>query len=246
MSVESTTTTIQQFAYGFGYFPFLFANLALGGHVQFLYTDVFRLDATKVGLAWTIYSLCNAISEPFMGILSDKSKTYVWNSKRIPFILYSFIPWSLFFFSIWNPSNSFQNDSLFYYLVICLIGYGVSNAMLSMNWVALFAEIFTSESDKAKVSNFKVLFSILGLMGGIVLPPLITSSFKNLTPMSYTIYMLLTFPIILYFCSGKNSVVEQKKEESSFFENLKIALKSRSFQSYLALFFFTSFANAIM
>lgn len=244
----SSTTTLQQFSYGFGYFPFLFANLAIGGNVQFLYTDTFRLDAAKVGFAWTIYSLCNAISEPTMGILSDKSITYTWNSKRIPFILYSFIPWSIFYYLIWNPSNSLNNEMLFYYLLICLVGYGVSNAMLSINWSSLFAELFTNDTDKTKVSSYKVLFSIFGLMSGIVLPPLITQSWKNLSPMSYTTLMLLTFPIITYFTSGKISLQsnEEKKEQSPFFENLKIALGSRSFQSYLAFFFFMSFANAIM
>jgi GPH family glycoside/pentoside/hexuronide:cation symporter len=242
--LKAGSSFVQKLSYGLGYFPFLYANLAVAGHVQFVYTDIFKLDATQVGLVWSLYSLFNAIIEPVMGVLSDNSPFQIWGSKRVPWVLLSFIPWTLSFWFLWSPSGD-----LFTFFLLCIICFGLFNAMISINYSALFNELFLSDEEKSATSDYKVLFSILGLMGGIVLPPIITNAWTDFTMLKISGAILLTMGILTYYSASSEKVESVKFDgppAGCFIENAKVAFKSSSFRSFLVFFFFISLGNAVM
>eukprot|EP01080_Neovahlkampfia_damariscottae_P011668 gene11668-4904_t len=244
MSTEAST--LQKLCFSLIAFPFLLANTAVGAHTQFFYTDILKLDAKKTGLAWTIYSIFNSLCEPTVGYLSDSSKFKMLNSKRIPWILFAFLPWSIAFYFLWQPLNGLSNDNLFYYLVLNLLIYGSMNSFIGINWMSLFTELFTTSKDQMSVSNFRVLFLIIGMLSGMVLPPVISSSWKNPSIISNMAFVLVFIGALIYFASSKEQKSEKKIEKKSFFENLKLSLRSKSYKSFLACFFFLSIGNALL
>jgi glycoside/pentoside/hexuronide:cation symporter, GPH family len=245
-SINMSSSFIQKLSFSLIGFPFLLANTAIGAHTQYFYTEILKLDAKKTGFAWTLYSIFNSLCEPTVGYLSDNSNFKLFNSKRIPWILFGFLPWSFAFYMIWKPMETLKDDYLFYYLISVLILYGTMNAFIGINWMSLFTELFSSSSEKMKVSNFRVLFLICGMLSGMVLPPVLSSSWKNPSVVSNLSLILLLIGVFIYFASSNEISNVEKKEKKSFFENLKLSFQSKSYRAFLLSFSFLSLGNSLL
>ncbi|MCB1160654.1 MAG: MFS transporter, partial [Leptospiraceae bacterium] len=80
------------------------------------YTDVVGLKAELAGLAISAGIFWDAISDPLMGILSDKTQSSL--GKRRPYILAGSIGLALATFIIFNPPFLESNSAKFSYLLL--------------------------------------------------------------------------------------------------------------------------------
>lgn len=67
-----------------------------GNRIQFYYVDVMGLNAAVAGVIWTIYGLWNAINDPLVGRLSDRTCTPI--GRCVPYVLFGAVPLGLSFF----------------------------------------------------------------------------------------------------------------------------------------------------
>lgn len=150
---------------------------AFATYIQFLYIDRFGLRALAVGVVWSIYGLWNAINDPLAGYLSDRTRTR-WG-RRIPWIAGLFLPLSATFYLLWTPSAALlagpENVLLAYFLVIVL-AFDLLWTIVVMNWTALFPEMVPGEQERATVSAWRQIFSVVGLMIGVALPPVLAGA----------------------------------------------------------------------
>ncbi|MBK8984986.1 MAG: MFS transporter [Chloroflexi bacterium] len=147
---------------------------AFSTYIQFLYIDVYGLRAAWVGLTWSIYGLWNAFNDPLAGYLSDRTQTR-WG-RRIPWIAGSFIPLSITFYLLFVPPAglSAQADvSLLLYFIFFVLAFDLLWTIAVMNWTALFPEMVPDEKQRANVSAWRQIFSVIGLMVGVALPPIL-------------------------------------------------------------------------
>jgi GPH family glycoside/pentoside/hexuronide:cation symporter len=147
---------------------------AFSTYIQFLYIDVLGLRAAWVGIVWSIYGVWNAINDPLAGYWSDRTQTR-WG-RRIPWIATLFIPLSLTFYLLWTPPDSVAAGAglslLFYFLALVLI-FDLLWTIVVMNWTALFPEMVPDEKQRATVSGYRQTFSLIGLLVGVALPPIL-------------------------------------------------------------------------
>ena len=87
--------------YSMGNFANTIAYQVFGNRIQFYYVDVLGLSAVVAGVIWTIYGLWNAINDPLMGQLSDRTRTRM--GRRVPYVLFGAVPLGLAFFFLWTP-----------------------------------------------------------------------------------------------------------------------------------------------
>jgi len=147
---------------------------AFSTYVQFLYIDVYGLRAAWVGLIWSIYGLWNAVNDPLAGFLSDRTHTR-WG-RRIPWIAGSFIPLSLTFYLLFVPPAGIvatPDLSLLFYFLFFVLAFDLLWTIAVMNWTALFPEMVPDEKQRASVSAWRQIFSVIGLLVGVALPPIL-------------------------------------------------------------------------
>lgn len=147
---------------------------AFSTYIQFLYIDVYGLRAAWVGLTWSIYGLWNAVNDPLAGYLSDRTQTR-WG-RRIPWIAGSFIPLSITFYLLFVPPDGLTASadvSLLLYFLFFVLAFDLLWTIAVMNWTALFPEMVPDARQRANVSAWRQIFSVIGLLVGVALPPIL-------------------------------------------------------------------------
>ncbi len=167
----------QMLLYASGSLAVALSYQAFGAYIQFLYIDIFGLSAVWVGAAWSLYGIWNAVNDPLSGYLSDRTKTR-WG-RRIPWIAAVFIPLSLTFYLLWLPPQGLieaNGRSLLLYFLVFVLLFDFFWTIAVLNWTALFPEMVPNEKERAVVSGWRQVFSLIGLLLGVALPPLIVGA----------------------------------------------------------------------
>ena len=97
MSTKGTTWAKGQrwkdICYSFGNFSGGIVSYAMGSWYMYFYVDKLGLSMQHYSYAMIIYGIWNAINDPFMGIISDRTKSR-WCRRR-PFMMFGAIPLGL-------------------------------------------------------------------------------------------------------------------------------------------------------
>ncbi len=170
-------------AYGVGNLgTALFVN-TINSFLIFFYTDIVRLDPSRVGLAYAIsYGVWNAINDPLIGVLSDRTRTR-WG-RRIPYIAFG-TPFTLIFFIlIWSPPLGGQpltnplNTDIFLYFAVVIALFDLAYTAVTVAYTAIFPEAFEHIEDRTEVSIYRQVAAMVGTALGLAVMPLLVSSFS--------------------------------------------------------------------
>ncbi len=132
---------IQKWSFGMGSFSQWFINSAFNLWVFSFYFSAVRLNIKYIMLAFILWSVYNAVNDPLIGYISDKTSTKF--GRRKPFIMIATIPLIILEIVIWTPP---LNNQLFgfLYLMIILISYDTFYTMIALPYDSLFPELYTS------------------------------------------------------------------------------------------------------
>lgn len=205
---------------------------AFSTYIQFLYIDVLGLRAAWVGLVWSIYGLWNAVNDPLAGYWSDRTQTR-WG-RRIPWIATLFIPLSITFFLLWIPPVGWRDVPLLIYFLAFVLLFDLLWTIVVMNWTALFPEMVPAERQRATVSAYRQLFSLVGLMVGVALPPLLVGeAWQNRTGMALLLAGATAVFFALSLVGSKERPEFRHDEPLPLRDALKATVTNRDFLYFL-------------
>ena len=149
-----------QFFYGFGSISVGIKNNLLGSFLLIYYNQVLGMDAITVSIAFFIALMIDAISDPLIGIWSDRTKTRY--GRRHPFLYLSIIPFALaYYYIIAGPEPGDPN--LFWKLVGLLFVLRISMTLFEVPRAALAPEL---SKDYDQRNNLAALGMMFGWIGG--------------------------------------------------------------------------------
>jgi GPH family glycoside/pentoside/hexuronide:cation symporter len=208
---------------------------AFATYIQFLYIDIFGLRAAWVGLVWSVYGIWNAINDPLAGYWSDKTHTR-WG-RRIPWIAGLFIPLAITFYFLWVPPGGLLENPgvpLLLYFLFFVLAFDLLWTLVVMNWTALFPEMVPDEKARAEVSAWRQVFSLVGLLIGVALPPLIAGEDWG---GASTVALLIAVVTAVFFgislLGSRERREFQADEPLPFREALRATLTNRDFLAFL-------------
>ena len=190
-------------------------------------TDTMKLPAALASLVMFIASLWDAINDPIMGVLADRTKTK-WGRYRVYFI---FAPILLTLFSvlIWvNPD--FSTTGKFAYVLITYIGYGMTVTMYTMPQMAVLPACVKSNDTRNMIITMGAGTCAAAFTIGNTFTPNLTGFFNKLGFSNGYIPLMICCGILAFisfwglFATSKERYL-QPIEKGETFRNLKKVLK---------------------
>lgn len=154
-------------SFGLGAFGKDIFSVVVMSYVMIFYTDVFGLTASLAGLVLLITRLIDAISNPFLGLMMDRTTTR-WGRFR-PYLFIVPIPFAIFTaLMFWHPEGSMSLK--FIYALITFNIAGLCFTCIDVAIWGLMPNLSRDEQDRSQLISLSRAFSNVA---GMVFAPLV-------------------------------------------------------------------------
>lgn len=246
---------ITKLAYGAGDLgPAITANIGVF-FALFFFTNVAGLSAGLAGSILMIGKIWDAINDPMVGVLSDRTKSR-WG-RRLPWMLYGAVPFGIFFFLQWvvphfSADKSANQWGLFWYYVIIAIIFNTFYTAVNLPYTALTPELTQDYDERTSLNSFRFSFSIGGSIASLILAQIIFAQLKVPAQQQYLVLagictVLSVLP--LYWCvfGVRDRVLgfetqhldTEQSEHIPISEQLRVALSNRPFLFVVGIYLFS-------
>lgn len=214
------------------------------------YFAVVGLDVLLVTAAYVVWGVWNAVNDPLLGALSDRTKFKPKYGKRKLYLMISAIPLSIIMVLLFSVPLGNELVQFIYFITI-IMTFELIYTTWSVNVNAIFPEMFPNEEERAKTNIFIKGFTVLAVILATALPPLIISPMVPVerNPSSATTInfqaMYITAGIVLgviilvtaliFILKGveeKEECIEDFDKRPTFTESLKVTLTNRTFLKF--------------
>ena len=158
-------------------------SAAFGFYVFFFYENVIELPVILAALAFTLYSIWNAVNDPFIGWIMEKLHM-PWEKKgykRFPWVIIGYFPWIFSFLLIFLVPSQWYGDTatvetnqwlIFAWYLGTLFLYDTVLTLYEVNLISIYPDKFRGLKERRSVQGFGTLLGILGLVLAFVVPSL--------------------------------------------------------------------------
>lgn len=228
--------------YASGQLGLTLVSESFGTYLAFFYLEKLGLSAAFYALARTIYAFWDAVNDPLLGHLSDRTKT-PWGRRR-PWLLWG-IPFFLLAYVLvfWVPEWARDPGVLPYYFAGAIVLYETLATVVWTNYGALFPEVFRSLKERAQAAALRRGTEIFGLILGIALAPVVYARLGFLG-----MALLFAGVAFLAFWVFLKGVEEDPKAESglSLFQSFRLVLANRAFWVAASVLFLFEFGRTVI
>lgn len=225
-------------------------------YMMYFFTNVAGLPAGLAGWILMIGKIGDAVNDPVVGILSDRTRSR-WG-RRYPWMIFGAIPFGIFFFLQWIVPH-FSSDpivnrwALFWYYTIIALLFNIAYTAVSLPYAALTPELTQDYNERTSLNSFRFAFSIGGSILSLVLAGIVFSQIKD--PIQQYIVVAGICAVIsvvpVYWCflgtraramsfaasNPSNNLAEPKQAENlSIVKQLKIAFSNRPFLFVIGIY----------
>lgn len=185
-------------------------------YLLFYYTDVVKLNLTSIGLLFVIARLWDAINDPIMGYIADRTHTR-WGRFR-PYLLFGPIALSISLFLCFSVPDLSEGLKLTYaYITYILLG--MSYTLVNMPYGAMAASMTQNADERTSLSGFRMFFAIIGsvAVSSLVQPLVRTfggsdSSSKGFS-LTALVFAIVILPLYFLVFSGTREVVNADRKK---------------------------------
>lgn len=199
------------------------------------------MPAYLIGLAMGIYGVWNAINDPILGQMSDRTRSR-WGRRR-PYMIFGSIPFVIFFTLVWTPPVKWMGGNTTYmliYFIAIIFLFDLLYTLVIINWTALFPEMYKTQEERTKVSVYRQIFGIVGNILGVALPPILYVALGWQT--MGVIFGVLTLIFLLLSISGsREDPVAAAGVGLPLIKSLKATFGNKSFLIYVLAAMFVQF-----
>jgi GPH family glycoside/pentoside/hexuronide:cation symporter len=171
-----TTRMNSPIAYGLGSFGLESTYKVFWGFYVFFYVDGLGLAIALAAIINVIYAIWDAVNDPLVGYLSDNTRTR-WGRRR-PWLLTAlpfYVAFLVLTYAVPGPFR--QGNALFLYALAVILVFETAYTVMSVNYNALFPELFQGYRERTRASGYYQGFCMAGELAGFAIPPLIYAQF---------------------------------------------------------------------
>jgi Na+/melibiose symporter-like transporter len=140
-------------AQGVGAIPDTIKNWVFQTFVLLFYSQILGVDALLVALALSLSIIVDAITDPWIGSVSDNLHTK-WG-RRHPMMLLGAVPVGVCFYLVFTPPDGLSHMELFAWLTGFMVLTRVSLSVYFVPWAAIAAELSDDYNERTSVMAYR-------------------------------------------------------------------------------------------
>ena len=141
-------------------------------YMQFA-TDVLMLAPGVVGSIFFASKLWDAVSDPIVGFLSDRTRSR--HGRRKPWMLGSILPMIALSIMLWSPPARLEGAAVVAWVAVSVIGFYTAFTIFAVPQMALGVELSPEPEQRARVFGSRQFAQTLGLLACFAIAtPLVT------------------------------------------------------------------------
>lgn len=224
----------ERVAYGFGDFSSNILYSALGVYLMLYYTDVVGVSALSVGFIMTISRVFDGISDLFMGVIIDRTKS-PYGKARV-WILRLVIPYAIgniLLFAV--PTGWSETAKLVYIFCSYNLAFTVLFTGINLPYATLTALMTQDQYERSVLAIFRMVLATSGtLFIKICTMPVVRFFGGENNPTAWTMTFvvfgaveIVTFMITFLFTRERVQTSSTKKENIPISQGFKALLKNK-------------------
>jgi GPH family glycoside/pentoside/hexuronide:cation symporter len=221
--------TLFHISYSMGNFANTIAYQVFGNRIQFYYVDILGLNAAVAGIIWTIYGIWNAVNDPLMGQVSDRTRSRM--GRRVPYVLFGAIPLGLSFFLLWTPPGHSPVVLAAYFFMLLFI-FDTLYSLTIIAYNALFPEITPTLRDRVDLSATREVLAVVALLLSYILAPILADTVGYIW-MGAIMGALVAAGYLISMIGVKEKPTPGEEDTVSLGRALRIVFSSRPFRWFL-------------
>lgn len=208
--------------------------------IFFFYVDFLKMPSKLIGLGMGLYGIWNAINDPLLGQVSDRTRTK--RGRRIPYILFGSIPLAVTFILVWTPPQGWHGNTtlMFIYFLAAIFLYDTLYTLVILNWTALFPEMYKTQEERTRVSAYRQVLGLAGTLIGTALPPILYDKI-GWGAMGIVFAGLTLVSILMSLIGSREDMTMQGSESLPLGQALLATFKNKSFITFVLGYTFIQF-----
>jgi len=236
----------QLFGYALGAVPAgLLAFIFSLKYIEYFFDDLKLLPMYFIA-GQVIYMIINAINDPLLGQLSDKTNREKWGSRRLIYIKYGGPIWALTFVLLWFPWSLDNQFIIFLHYTITICLFDTMLTLVILVWMALLPEMTASTDERNKANFLALLFGAMAVIPMFI----VLGTLKTLSD-SFRLFMIfiaiissVLLIIVSYTCEERPEF--QKDEVFPIWKSIKETIKLKSFRWFMLYNFCGVFLGSLL
>jgi Na+/melibiose symporter-like transporter len=143
-------------AYGFGAFAEGTKNAAFTTFLLFYYSQLLGLPASLAGSAMFIALLFDALADPWVGALSDRTRTRL--GRRHPYMYAAILPMGAGLLLIFHPPPGLGHGALFAWLLAWSLVVRVGMTLYAIPAAAMMPELTPDYDERTSLASWRAFF----------------------------------------------------------------------------------------
>jgi GPH family glycoside/pentoside/hexuronide:cation symporter len=230
-------------AYGLGSFGLESLYKVFVGFYTFYYIDKLGLVVAMAAIINVIYAIWDAVNDPVVGFLSDNTRTR-WGRRR-PWLLIGLPAYAGILVLVYAvPAPFLLGNALFWYALVIFFLFEAAYTIMSVNYAALFPELFQGFRERARAGPYYQGFSMLGELVGFAIPPLVYARF-GFVPMAISFAIIAGIFLVPAIIHNKEDPRALKAPPLDLKDAFGEVLKDRPFLLFTIAVTFLTFTTGM-
>lgn len=138
------------------------------------YVDILGLDVRAYGTVMAVYAVLDAIDNPILGHLSDRTRTR-WGRRR-PWLVVGAVVLAAGLVGFFSAPSTLDGLALVAWFAFFAILCEAADSMYAANYNALLPELFATEDQRAVANSLRQAFQLLAFAIALAATPVLTTT----------------------------------------------------------------------
>lgn len=228
-------------SYGATAIPLAMLGLPLYIYLPTFYAQNVGLSVTLVGLILFFSRLTDVITDPLVGLYSDRFESKY--GKRKPFMLFGGVFLAVTFYALIHPPEVYKELWLLVFSILVYFGWSI----ISIPYLAWSAEITSSYHEKTRLSAAREISTIVGALAALLIPYLYGVSEDaaksiGILYIAFILLLMLMLPLTLF---GIKEGAVEVMQKVGYKELKKVWQKVPNLRNLQMAFMLNALANAL-